>query len=394
MNVVTQHTSETLGYSRGGGPSGTVSASWMRWEDVDASFIDRWRCLFQTCGMGTPFLSPDFVVPAVRRLSGLVPPMIFVCEQGDMLLGLGLFCSLGSSVRMPLRHLRAWQTPHTYCDGLLIRRDQGETVLKSFWEDLTVQGWWHAVEFPRFPLNENDAAIWVSTAEQFGVRSYLGTPWTRAALHIEHQPESRMLQSVSLQRARSLRRGWKSLEKFGEVRFEVVRDMTRIPRCLEDMLRLENLGWKGECWTSLASQESDSRFFREMVLGMADGGDVAFSRLLVGERPVASVVHLTAGDVVYAFKLGWDPEFERGCPGFQIKAQMAAHAGTEFPEARMIDSCAGSGSFIERVWPDRRALALKMFAVSSLGKASAGVLGGLRCLKRNAHRLASGWWPR
>jgi len=293
---------------------------------------------------------------------------------------------------MPLPHLRSWQTPHTYGDGLLLRRGHEAAVLRAFWAALAHHGHGHAVEFPRFPLEQAGEDAWIETAGGAGVKVFQGTTWKRAALRLDHEADRSTIETVSLQRARSLRRGWKALERVGPVRFEIVRERSQIPRCLEDLLRLEDLGWKGELGTSLASLESRSRFFRDMVLALAERRRVAFSRLLVGERAVASVAHLLAGDVVHAFKIGWDPEFERGCPGFQMKVRMAAEAAAAFPGIRLIDSCSSEGSFIEKVWPDRRTFALTMFAVGTLAKASASLVGGLRNLKRSANRLATGWW--
>lgn len=393
MNVPGPPLSKDVDHTLRGDFTQPITTSWKTWTELTPDFFDRWKGLCGDSLTGTPFLAPEFVSAALRH--GIVeePPLVFACEQGESLIGLGLFSSIGSSFKLPMPHLRAWQTPHTYSDGLLLRCSQELVVLDAFFENLTRGGHWHAVEFPRCPLRDDFTEIWMESAERRGVRTFEGTTWERAALDLNVPPANDM-QSVSLQRARSLRRGWKSLERHGAVRFEIVRDLSRIPRCLEELLRLEDLGWKGELGTSLASQESHSRFFRDMILGMADRHCVAFSRLLVAERPVAGVAHLISGQVVSAFKLGWDPEFERGCPGFQIKSQLAAQAADAFPGMRLVDSCASPGSFIEKVWSGRRSFALKLFAISSLAKASASVVGGLRRLKRNANRLTSGWWPR
>ena len=115
-------------------------------------------------------------------------------------------------------------------------------------------------------------------------------------------------------------------------------------------------------------------------------GQVFFTQLLVGDNVIGSVVHLVSGQQAFAFKLGWDPAFERGCPGYQLKAQLVCKASEQLGQFELIDSCSQLGSFIEHVWPDRRAIGSCVAPTSLPGRAALQVSLGLRWAK---HQLLS-----
>jgi hypothetical protein len=128
-----------------------------------------------------------------------------------------------------------------------------------------------------------------------------------------------------------------------------------------------------------------------MVARMNEQKNIFFSRILIGDRAIASVVNLKAGDAAYAFKLGWDPETERGCPGFHLKTQTLARAAAELNGIRQIDSCSQPGSFIEHVWPHRRGFCTRIYVTSPAGAVAAQFVNGLRWLKNQAVAASRHW---
>ncbi|SFJ62785.1 GNAT family N-acetyltransferase [Planctomicrobium piriforme] len=353
--------------------------------EMDSRLIDAWQDLEASASIRNPFVSPAYVIPAARHLPGVAEPVIITIEQQGQMLGLGVFENRARSRRLPVRHLRSWQTPHTYFDGLLLRDGDSGRALQEFWAFLA-RGHhdWHGVDFPRMPVDEPATRLLDASAQQIDGFCLEGTPWSRACLLPQESDAGTILQTISVKRAKSLRRGWRELEKSGTVHFEFQQDPGQMAACAEELMHLENLGWKCDIGTSLAANSAHTRFFRELIFRMNEQGNVSFTRLRIDDRAVASVVNFRAGDTLYAFKLGWDPEFERGCPGFHLKMQTAAHAGAHFPDVRMIDSCSQPGSFIEHVWPQRRAFCSRTYVTSPVGSLAASMVQGLRWVRNSA----------
>jgi len=364
-----------------------VSVSVRTWDDVDATLLSRWRKLETRSLTSAPFQSAHFVAAAVENLK-VANPLLITIERGEQLVGLGLFESIRACRRMPIPHLRSWQTPHTFTDTMLIDRDDAQPTANAFWEWLSRDhDEWHAVEFPRFQIESPLAELFDHTMMLHGVDHCTGRITERASIELQSSNDDLLLSSVSSRRARSLRRGWRWLQKQGDVDFVVVREPEEMDQATEELLALEAMGWKADIGTALAVSAEQTAFFRQMVRSFANENRIAFSQIRVEKRPVASVVHLLHGNTASAFKLGWDPAFERGCPGFQLKALLCSHADAELPELRLIDSCSQPGSFIENVWPHRMAIANRMYCTTNAGHLAGAMVGGLRWVRNHASAL-------
>ena len=105
--------------------------------DVDEWFCQAWRDLEKDSLSGNPFCSPEYVLPAVRHLSEVARPYFLTVESRGEMLWLGVFESVAGSRRLPVPHLRAWQTPHTYLDAPLIRRGHAQDACEVFWDFLS-----------------------------------------------------------------------------------------------------------------------------------------------------------------------------------------------------------------------------------------------------------------
>ncbi|WP_437187921.1 GNAT family N-acetyltransferase [Planctomicrobium sp. SH668] len=350
--------------------------------EVNPSFLRQWKDLEQVASSPNPFLSSGFVMAAAAQLRTVADPLILTVEHNRELQFLGVFENRFASRRMPLRHLRSWKTPHTYLDAPLFRQGMEEHAVERFW-DFLIHGRheWHAVDFPKFPNQESISRIFDETSIELSVGCVKGTCWSRASMNFSESSQADVQSHLSLKRIKSLRRSRRELEKFGDVRYEIVRDFDRIDTCASELVRLESMGWKMSHGTAIAASSAEQQFFLSMISNLNQNQNVFFTRLLVDERAVISVAHLVSGDSAYAFKLGWDPAMERGAPGFLIKYLTAMEATESLPEIQMIDSCSMPGSFIERVWPHRRSFCSRTYLTSPVASVTASMLTGLRWMK-------------
>ena len=346
--------------------------------------LDReaWLDLEQHAIGGNPFLSPHFVLPAWRHLRPESQPLLLVVSRGHEWLGCGIFESGRPCRRLPVPHLRHWHCQHGYLQGLLLRQAEAEATLNTFWNYL-LQGShnWHAVEFTHLPRDVGYYDLLHQSAHARGVEMISGQAHSRPCLWFDPRQPAEPGSGISPQRQRSLRQSWNWLNRQGELEFQIRREANGLHASQEQFLELEALGWKSTEGTALKCTDAGRRFFREMTSGFACEERLFFTELASSQQAIGSVVHLLAGNEAYAFKLGWDPRFARGCPGYQMKARVAECLTTEFPHLTLMDSCACENSFIGHVWPGRRQIAGTLFLTSYAGMLASQLVKTFRWIR-------------
>ncbi|WP_197444311.1 GNAT family N-acetyltransferase [Maioricimonas rarisocia] len=363
------------------GEDGTLTIHCQRLQDANHHLLCGWRRLAQQCLEPNAFLAPDFVLPATRHLQPASQPLLVWGETPTgRIVGLGVFEAVAGSPRLPLPHLRSWQTIHTFLDGFLVAEDGAETFFEGFWEFVS-QSEWHGVELLRCPANGRMASALFNSAERLGVATHSGRTWERAMLRPREGGPETLTASTSVRRARSLRRSWRLLQRHGTPHVEFCRDPATIAQSAATLLFLEDLGWKHRAGTSLAADPRQKEFFEDLVSRFAESNQIVFSELRIDDRTIASVVNLVSGGAAFAFKLGWDPQFERACPGYQLKAQTVVEGPAHLADLDFIDSCASPGSFIEHVWPERRTLCAPLFLASRRSRAARHLVDAARTLR-------------
>lgn len=328
------------------------------------AFEAAWRDLEQRSLHRNPFLSPSFLLPQV--LSHLIPEqlrLLTVIDQQGRWLMAGLFEVVSGDRNLPLRHLRAAQTEHTYKTGLLIDATQCESIVQSLWKFLRCHGL-HGMTFPLFSLQSSLARLLQEQCDRLHLATLMDDTHSRATVSLHDDP------SMSSRRAKSLRRGRRALEKHGPVslRFATCSSTDLAP--IERFLFLESLGWKGRSQSALACQLSEVNAMCSMSVGFAEQDRIRFAELLIDERVIASLCLLRSGSEYSAFKIGWDPQFERGCPGFLLAAEVQEHLN-ELPGCEQLDSCARPGSFLDHVWPGREQFGTAVFSTTRWGSLAA-----------------------
>jgi hypothetical protein len=138
------------------------------------------------------------------------------------------------------------------------------------------------------------------------------------------------------------------------------------PAAVDRFLTLEALGWKGDEGTAMLSKPADMRFFRAVVERLAGENRVFFSELWCGDDIVASNSNFIAGDMGFAFKVGWDPGFRDQSPGILNELQFMEGFADAMPDIACVDGGAQPGSFIDGLWAGRIALEWGMLVSGAL----------------------------
>jgi CelD/BcsL family acetyltransferase involved in cellulose biosynthesis len=348
-----------------------------------------WRDLERRSIHSNPFLSSSFVLAQREWEEACDYRLVTIVDGGGRWLAAGLFRPVSASRQMPLPFLEAALSQHSYVSGMLMDRERGSDAADALWDFARRQGF-HGISFPLLPTASEFARTLAASCSRRRLTMHVDNPQQRAMTSIADASRG---EAISEKRARSLKKGRKALEKQGAVslRFSGCHrhDMSAVAR----FLHLESLGWKGEQGSALASRRSDAEGFWLAALGLGEQDRVQFAELLVGEQTIASLCLLRSQETYFAFKIGWDPQFERGCPGFLLAARVRERIH-ELPGCERIDSCARPGSFLEHVWGERIDIASVLFPTTQLGSAAASganwARGVLRKLRGNQKSTRSG----
>lgn len=332
--------------------------------DTSPAFEAGWRDLEQRSLLRNPFLSPSFLFPQCQTPESLPAAQLLtiVDEEGRWILA-GLFERVRGTRQLPLPHLRAVRSAHAFKTGLLVDSTECESAVQSLWAFLR-QEHLHGLSFPMFPLQSSLARLLTEQCEKENKAT------TAEDIHLRATVTPFDGSAMSNRRAKSLRRGRRALEKIGKVSFRLTGCPNGDLSAVDRFLFLESLGWKGESRSALACRLSEVQALKSMALGLAQRDRIWFAELVVDERVIASMCLLRSRSDYYAFKIGWDPQFERGCPGFLLAAEIQDHLH-QLPQCERLDSCSRPGGFLDHVWPGRKEIGTALFTTTRWGSVAA-----------------------
>ena len=387
-------TEEFLGAARescAASPGFSVRARFSAIPDLSARAIGAWTDLEQRALEPNAYLSPSFVLPAIRYLDPHARPVVCMLEKegpAHELLGIGIFVAVRGSLRFPLPHLRAYRSRHSYLGGLLLDRDGAASAAEALFHALrTRHPEWHGVEITGQANGGPGERVLARAAELHGISWHEYGRSQRAMLIPSQAGDAYLCKHLSHGRTKDLRRRRRRLEETGAVRWQVLSGPEITPACIDRLLNLEDRGWKAQHGTSLRARPNDEKFFREVVDGFAARNRAVFTELWAGNRVVASTSNFISGNGGFAFKLGWDPEYHRAAPGFLNEVELIRNAPRVFKGLEFVDSGASEGSFLDELWAARRVLIGGAYTSTPLaGK----VMRALHCVRRFRGWLRTG----
>ena len=364
----------------------------MRFAELDAGLLEAWRALEERALEPNAFLSPLFVVPAIRHLTPLAEAervrVLFVERDGAGPRGLVAACVLErsrASREFPLPHLRMYRSRHSYLSGFLVDRDEAEPAVRALFSFLGRQNWTgHGLALDEYPVDGGRPPSSRASPRKRASGGASGAARSGPFLVPAEGGEALLDARLSSNRKKKLRRTRRLLEAEGRLEWRLVGGRDADEACIERFLRVEHDGWKVDEGTSILSQEADAAFCREAMRSFAEHGRLFFAELLLGDQVIASISNFLAQDVGFSFKVGWLSQYARMGLGLFNEFEFVRHAPTACAGIRFIDSGASAGSYIEHFWPGRRRLVRGTFACTPLGGLAARGVAGLRAARQ--------WW--
>jgi CelD/BcsL family acetyltransferase involved in cellulose biosynthesis len=173
-----------------------------------------------------------------------------------------------------------------------------------------------------------------------------------------------------------------------------VSDRDQDPLAVEDFLRIEASGWKGEGGTAMALDPRLSAFFHDSCSRLSVASRHHLLTLEAGSRPIAMSWCVESGNGLFLLRICHDDNYGKFSPGGQLEVATVEffHRSTR---ATIIDPCcAPTNTFHAHFLPDRSPMASSIIAVGGLSsRAFIGLFPFVAALWRRARsartRLAS-----
>jgi CelD/BcsL family acetyltransferase involved in cellulose biosynthesis len=289
---------------------------------------------------------------------------------------------------LPLSCLRLAEVGHCYLSTPLLRKDFARETLAAFFDWLAADARSAPIiEFDLFPAEGPVHQLLVDLFRARGSLSFVSDAFTRAFFRPRKDSETFLSLAVSAEKRRDLARKQRRLAELGKVDFRELEPGDDPGPWIDDFLRLEASGWKGQEGTAIGCTEAGRGYFRELARDGHRRGRLFLLGLFLNDRPIAFRCNLLAPPGSFFFKPAYDEQYSRFSPGVLLEVETIRRLHDR-PEIHWMDSCTSPDNhLLNSLWPDRRTFRTIAIATNRRpGRLVVSLLPLLRWLNRRLGR--------
>jgi CelD/BcsL family acetyltransferase involved in cellulose biosynthesis len=321
--------------------------------EPQGQLVNEWERLADRVG-ANPFLHPGFVL-AWQRAFGQSPLLLAtVRRDGELAAALPLF-RRGAVLASPAN----WHTP---ASGVLAE----DRIASAELAKLVINT--HPRRISLAFVDRADVGVGAFCSEFSGAAyGILERTLTRPP-YLDLVGDWEMFEAGLPSDVRAnLRRRRRRLEERGTVTFDEQDGALGLDRLFDEVVRVEEMGWKGERGTAIGSRADTLGFYREVAGWATDRGWLRIHAVRLDGRPLAVSLALRCDGVHFHLKTGYDPEYRRLAPGMLLMRELIHDA---FADGLRRIEMLGEDESYKRVWcPEtRETIALQAFAPSVPGR--------------------------
>lgn len=356
-----------------------LNLRFIEYRDLNEQDKSAWRELADSAEPN-PFTSEEFISSAV--LTYKREAILAVFKSGEALVAVVPFSKVCGNRVMPYPHLVPYSTPHSFSSGFLcvpgFLDEVCSMLLQQVEHKISVGG----LEFNRLDLcGQVKAAMHIAALNSIRQFEVLGE-YTRAALKMKVRDDAAIKAMIGTKRFNDNQRNLRNLKKLGDVTWRVRTDDIDFD-VVSNFVHLENTGWKAESGTSIISNREDLLFFMMLIGEFRKSNKVFFTELLLNDEIIASTVNFVIKDKGFAFKIAVDEDFKQYSVGVMNEIEFMKNCASYFPTVKSFDSCADSGSFIEKLWTeDTIKIGTVVIPTNILGEAAFNLTEAYRAVNR------------
>jgi len=281
--------------------------------------------------------------------------------------------------------LSLWQHLHCYVCTPLVRADAARECMVELFRWFRSGG--ASASMVELGCISGDGPfhkILIDVTNELGLRNCITDIFTRGLWHAGYDKNTDPESAVSGDLRRRLRRKEKRLSERGRVEHLAIRPGDDVGRWIDEFLRIEASGWKGERGSALASSERDRRYFTEIVISAFRRGRLLMLGLDFDGHPIARRCAFLAGEGSFAFKTAYDEEFADFSPGAMLEMDSIRQLHA-LPGVRWMDSCATTSNFlVNRLSNDRKTIQSVAIGAGALGEL---LVSGLPLMRWTTRRI-------
>ncbi len=334
---------------------------------AEVSPADRhaWHDLGTDAADKNAFADPELVIAGLTHVSSGDVRLAFVNARGGQLIGVAPLVIATQLGRFPLRHIRLWDHPNSFCTAVLIREGHGHAFWSILFAALAADPGWArscAVALPMLPY---DSQAFESLSRVAAARNWALTiveDHARALANGTESLDGYWDTHVRAKKRKEIRRQSARLAELGTVVVDELTDSDDIIPWITEFLTLEHSGWKGAAGSALAAAPGTDGYFRAVVTAAHTSGRLCFVALRLDGRAIAMLVTLLAGEAAFSFKTAYDEALARFSPGVLIQRDNLPILARR--HVAWADSCAAPDHpMIDSLWAERRMLGTVVVAL-------------------------------
>lgn len=337
-----------------------------------ASIMPAWRHLADNSLSPAGLNSPELVAPLLQHVGGA--ELLVVKQENEV-----LFAMPVKRRKFPSGLLAHWTTPLTPIGTPHVSTSAPASAFSVMLGALPVPLMVTSIE--------TSGAFW-NYASTRNAHFRIVDRWERACLRPRGSFAEWMEKNFSAKRRKEYKRLQARLSETGQYKAQELAATDSAAEWIEDLLQLEQAGWKGQRGTALASDAGLVQASREGLTAMAQAGKLHMWRLQLDGRTIAIIHAVAEGNRMWLGRMAYDETLARFSPGvlliLHVTERLFAAGNIE-----LADSCAiPNHPMINNIWRDRLEAADVMLAPKSMSAAHFSFMFQLERLRRMTRVMA------
>ena len=287
-----------------------------------------WEELWQSSFTASIFLTFSWICCCWKELEAHNELRVFVARDGGRAVLIAPFMKSRRAQRgLPADCLTFIEHPEAQIADVLLAKSQQnsralEALLKSLMNAQATD--WHLLSLDKIPQGSPTLELLAASAQ--GCFSGLDVRSSHEALFIALVGGwQAYLNSRSPRFRKTLRNIVNRIERLGAIETKCYKGEEVNNQTIEKLFSVSDSSWKVADGVAITSQKRRMQFFEDLLLAVAQRGNVQVWTLEVNGAAIASEIQVIDGPTVYALRSDYDERYADSSPGVYLQGEILRH---------------------------------------------------------------------